>query len=341
MENNKDFRVAADPGLFFKGRPGDPRLGELVATEWPLVGVITRVCVIGAPDDLGVRLNRGRAGAAGGPAAIRRELYKMTPPMDGTYPVDPGLFSDGGDAVVGSSGDAILDSHHNAQRLCEIALNASRAVIALGGGNDYSLPHAKALREVAAATKDATGTIGIISIDPHLDVRERENSLPHSGTPYRDLIEGGTIDPRNLVQFGTRRNRNAANHYLYCRERSVVVREFSELRRQENTRHPDRPAVRLIDAFAQDLERLVSRCDAVMVSIDLDACRGLPGVSAPGAIGFSAEELCEIASTAGRHKKVRLFELVECAPELDPSGMTPRVAAEIAHAFMVSRIPLS
>ncbi|MEY4630602.1 MAG: hypothetical protein RIQ81_722 [Pseudomonadota bacterium] len=324
--------------MYFKGRPGDVRLGEMVATAWPLAGVTTRVCIMGAPDDLGVRLNRGRAGASGGPAGIRRELFKMTPPMDGSFLVDPGVFADAGDALAGND---ILVNHRNAQTLCELALNASRAVVALGGGNDYSAPHARALREVCAARKDAAGTIGIITIDPHLDVRERENNLPHSGTPYRELIESGIIDSRNLVEFGTRKNRNAAPHYAFCKERGVIIREFSELRRQEANWQKDRSGVRVVDAFVQDLERLSSRCDAVMCSIDLDACRGLAGVSAPGATGFAPEELLEMASLAGRHKKVRLFEIVECAPELDSSGMTTRVAAEIVYAFMASQLQLS
>lgn len=335
MENNKDFRRPIDPALLFKGRPGDPRLGELVSTNWPLVGVTTKLCLVGVPDDLGVHLNRGRRGAAGGPAAIRRELYKMTPPMDAgdkSAVIDPGVFSDAGDAVCGPD---IQVNHRNAQTLCELALNASLAVLALGGGNDFSAPHARALREVCAAQKDAAGTIGIITVDPHLDVRERENDLPHSGTPYRDLVEGSVIDPRNLIEFGTRKNRNAAAHYQWARERGIQIREFGELRRAEHQ------GLRMADAFAQDLERLVTRCDAVMVSIDLDSCRGISGVSAPGAIGFSPEELCEMAALAGRHKKVRLFEIVECAPELDPSGMTAKVAAEITRSFMDARFQLA
>ena len=332
MEFKQEFRKSVDPELLFKGRPGDVRLGELVSTTWPLVGVTTRICIVGAPDDLGVQLNRGRRGAAAGPSGIRRELYRMTPPMDKAFEIDPGVFCDAGDSVSGSD---ITANHRHAQSLCELALNASRAVVALGGGNDYSAPHARALREVSAAQKDAAGTIGILTIDPHLDVRERENNLPHSGTAYRDLIDGAVIDPRNLIEFGTRKNRNASSHLVWCRERGVVIRDFSELHRAE------RMGLRIPDAFAQDLERLVARCDAVMVSLDLDACGGLTGVSAPAAIGFSPSDLCEMAAVAGRHKKVRLFEIVECAPDLDPTGMTAKVAAEIVYAFMDSRFPLS
>jgi len=335
MENKQDFRRPVDQALLFKGRPGDPRLGELVSTTWPLVGVTTKVCLFGAPDDLGVHLNRGRRGAAGGPSAIRQELYRMTPPMDSgekSFEIDASVFSDAGDIVAGSE---LARNHRNSQTLCELALNASRSVVALGGGNDYSAPHARALREVSAAQKDAAGTIGIISVDPHLDVRERENGVSHSGTPYRDLIDGSVIDPRNLIEFGTRKNRNAMAHYHWARERGVQIREFGDLRRAE------RNGLRIPDAFGQDLERLLARCDAVMVSIDLDSCRGLAGVSAPGAVGFSPEELCEMAAIAGRHKKVRLFEIVECAPDLDSSAMTAKVAAEITWSFMESRFQLA
>ncbi len=329
MDFVQEFRKSIDPELLFKGRAGDPRLGELVATVWPLTGATPKVCIMGSPDDIGVQLNQGRPGAAGGPSAIRRELYRMTLAMNTAFKVDPGVFCDAGDIIPTSD---ISINHRHAQSLCELALNASRAVIALGGGNDFSAPHAKALREVSASHTEATGTIGIITIDPHLDVRERENNLPHSGTPYRDLIEGCIIDPRNLVEFGTRKNRNAAAHFNWCRERGVVIRDFAELR------HAERTGVRIVDAFALDLERLIARCDAVMVSLDLDACAGLTGVSAPAALGFSPEDLCEMAAISGRHKKVRLFELVECAPHLDPSGMSAKVAAEIIYAFLEQQL---
>lgn len=323
MEIRKN--ISAD--LLFKGRPGDTRLGQIVTPAWPLPPAGARICIAGAPDDTGVVLNRGRPGAAAAPAEIRRELYRMTSPME---VVDDGwaaLIFDAGDVIPA---DDIVETHSRAQFLIESALNAAETVIALGGGNDFSLPHGRALREVVATQPDSTGTIGIISIDPHLDVRPIENGKPHSGSPYRCLIDGAVINPRNLIEFGTRRNRNCSDHYRYCLQNGVSVREFSQL-----------TEAGFLETFTNDLQSLLARCDAVMLSIDLDCCAGIAGVSAPTVIGFTPDQLCQIAKVAAQFKKVRLFELVECAPALDSTGMAPKVAAEIIYSFMSARLQVS
>ena len=61
--------------------PDDRRMGdiilrddELAAREQP-----PAVGLLGVPQDIGVRRNHGRAGAAGGPGAVRKALYRLTP----------------------------------------------------------------------------------------------------------------------------------------------------------------------------------------------------------------------------------------------------------------------
>src|SRR2546426_12634196 len=62
-------------------RPDDARLGEVVE-RWqgePSSLRRGRAVLIGFPQDEGIRRNQGRAGAALGPAEIRRWLYRLTP----------------------------------------------------------------------------------------------------------------------------------------------------------------------------------------------------------------------------------------------------------------------
>ena len=75
--------VQIKPSLLFKGRPGDPRLGEkvkpLTIKELKQARKGT-LAILGAPDDIGVRLNRGRPGALAGPDAAREAFYKFALP---------------------------------------------------------------------------------------------------------------------------------------------------------------------------------------------------------------------------------------------------------------------
>src|SRR5437868_103748 len=65
----------SDPGLLYCGTADDQRLGERVRHGAPSVGV----ALIGYADDRAVVNGRGRAGAAAGPAEVRRFLYRLTP----------------------------------------------------------------------------------------------------------------------------------------------------------------------------------------------------------------------------------------------------------------------
>ena len=61
-----------------RGDPDDLRMGDTIDRgEAP--GSDIRVVLIGCPQDEGVRRNGGRQGAAGGPAAFRTMLARLTP----------------------------------------------------------------------------------------------------------------------------------------------------------------------------------------------------------------------------------------------------------------------
>jgi len=58
--------------------PDDPRVGHLLGRGLGS-GEAPRAVLVGFPTDVGVSRNGGRPGAAEGPGAIRRLLYRLTP----------------------------------------------------------------------------------------------------------------------------------------------------------------------------------------------------------------------------------------------------------------------
>ena len=78
------LRAPIPDTLLFKGRPDDARLGDWIKRIDSIESLSSEnpVVILGCPDNQGVQLNRGRAGAEGGPDSIRKHLYRMTPPMD-------------------------------------------------------------------------------------------------------------------------------------------------------------------------------------------------------------------------------------------------------------------
>lgn len=324
--------IQVSPELFFRGRPGDPRLGEFANTldtkDLNAKRFNRKTIIIqGAPDDTGVLKNRGRAGASGGPDGIRAAFYKMAWPLDPKFEKQIQWFDAGNIPVEAKN---IVATHTHAQNATTQHAQTGATVIALGGGHDFAAPHFLGWAKGIMTSDKKKKTFGLINIDPHLDVRELENNEPHSGTPFRQILDSNMLAGKNFVEFGARDGRNARAHMTYCQKNKVRVRLFEELCTKPN----------MLGPFKLELARLEKTTTDIGLTIDMDSCRELEGVSAAPVIGFSALELCQMAFTAGASKKVGFLELAEVAPALDPTGRAARIAAEVLFWFMRGRINL-
>ena len=309
--------------LLFKGRPGDPRLGEWVLTKEPppapLGDAQNCVFLLGCPDDTGVRLNLGRAGAQLGPQEIRRAFYKMALPGSDSWKLLR-VFDRGNIPIS----DSIEETHQHALEAASDLAALGGTLILLGGGHDFAAPGFLGFAK-GRLKSHPLEKFGLINIDPHLDVRPRENGKPHSGTPFRDILDSGLLEGRHLVQFGCRENRNAESHFEFCQKAGVNLQRLEQLRQNRKS---------IPELFKGTLEALCKKVSRVGVSIDLDSCAEVTGTSAAPAIGFSIRELYEMATIAGTFSQVNYFELAEVAPSLDPTGKTPVAAAEILYSFL-------
>jgi formiminoglutamase len=301
--------------FYFKGRSGDPRLGEWVKKEFPQKSKMKSktpiVSCFGCPDDLGILLNLGRAGAKEGPNTIRKYFYKMPVPYhwNGIFE----LYDTGNISVFGELKKTHLQALSHAS---EISKN-SNVIFVAGGGHDFVAPCFSGFAE------GKKGRLGLINIDPHLDVREKENGEAHSGTGFRVLLDSKIIEGKNLFQFGAKTSRNSTSHWNYCKEKKVNLIPFENIREKKS-----------VELFKTCLSKLQKQTDTIGLSLDMDSCSEAEGVSAPSTIGFSAWELSQFAKAAGANKKVGYFEIAEVSPALDPSHRSARIAAEVFYSFL-------
>lgn len=322
------FRVPPSDELFFRGRPNDPRLGELCRDSSTQSTKGREILYLwGCPDDTGVRKNRGRGGAKLGPDSIRKHFYRMSPPMD--LPWDKYLLlEDKGNLIP-------ADQLKETQSRCEEAVTAltesGATLLALGGGHDFASPNFLGFARGRARLRKKKEKLALINVDPHLDVRELEGGEPNSGTPFRQILESGELDPKRFVEFGARSNRNARSHFEYCRAKGVRLVTWEAISR---SRQP------VIAQFRAELRKLCQGVDTAAVTIDMDACAESEGTSAAPVIGFSARELCAIAEAAGSESRVRFFEIAEVAPALDTTERSSRIAAEMLFHFLRARADL-
>ncbi len=294
--------------LFYRRNdPYDQRLGEIVRPGVAAYGA-AQVVILACPQDIGVRRNRGRPGAAQGPTAIRRWLYRL-----GIAGLTDTTICDLGD--VSTEGD--LETIHDRLRCLAARIIADgKLLISLGGGNDISFPDMAALASVAPSPTLA------INIDTHYDVRADQPA--NSGTPYRQLIEGGFIDPHRYWVFGVQPFANAPAYTAYLRERGATIVELSTARHY---------------GVADTMRTMLATSDAASIGwgFDLDVVQAAeaPGVSAPNPLGMRGDELVALAALAGAEPRTRLIEFSELNPQYDLDDRTARLAAvAIWHALV-------
>ncbi len=310
---------------------------------WPSVGVgrfaasIRRdthtgckVALIGLPDDLGVRLNSGRPGAAEGPTAFRAALARYGTAWDAESELELDVpVVDLGD-ITPAPGDDAAALHRTHARVTEtlLAVHAAGLIpVCIGGGHDLTFPTVRAL---AIARGDHSGPLGGINVDAHLDVRETVGS----GMPFRALIEGGFVDPRKFTVVGAGLFANTREHHQWLTSRGARVLGVESVMEYGASE---------TDTFTRTMRKAAigssTRLGTGFVSIDLDSMDAscAPGVSAMNPMGLSVRQVEQIAREAGEHPAVMHFDLMELSPPNDKppgAGMTARIAALLFLSFI-------
>ena len=94
----------------------------------------------------------------------------------------------------------------------------------MGQSFDFSLTSEQS-RRVSSAR------VGVINIDAHFDVRPLlDGKEPHSGSPFRQLLEDERFDGRNFVEFAAQGNQCSAEHVSYLHSKHANIVWMSQLR---------------------------------------------------------------------------------------------------------------
>lgn len=279
-------------------------------------GATARTAIIGFASDEGVRRNQGRLGAADGPAALRAAL--------GSMPVHAEL-----DVV--DVGDVHVEDRELERAQAEVgalvaqSIRDERRPIVLGGGHEVAYASYLGIAEALGA--EWRGTIGIINLDAHFDLRDADRAT--SGTGFAQM---------------------AASEARLGRRFDYTVVGISEL---ANTRVLFERAAELeadvvldrdcrLDLLASVLERVqgaLDRVDAVYLTIDLDVLPAsvAPGVSAPAALGVDPNVIEAIVRAVAGSPKLLAADLAELNPRLDLDSRTARIGARFAAILATER----
>ncbi|MEO0390947.1 MAG: agmatinase [Pseudomonadota bacterium] len=268
------------------------------------------VAILGAPFDAGTQW---RSGARFGPRAVREASTLFSFGHAGAYDHEDDAIYLPGTVRIVDMGDADIihtdteGSHANIETGVRAALAAGALPVTIGGDHSVNIPCIRAM--------DSAGPIHILQIDAHLDFVDERHGVRHGhGNPMRRAAEQPYVS--GLTQIGIRNVSSTAREgYEDARARGSDILSVREAR----ALGPLATAARLPEGAK------------VYITIDIDAfCPSIaPGTGTPSHGGFLYYDVLELLQEVARRHEIVGIDLVEVAPDYDPTGSTAILAAQV------------
>jgi guanidinopropionase len=263
------------------------------------------IAAIGVPMDLGVS---NRPGARFGPRAVR--TIERIGPYHPTFRGIPQATVRAADV-----GDVPFRSRYSLENSLEDIEEyytelRGQGVLPLSVGGDHSItyPILKALG------KDRP--LGLVHIDAHCDTMGAyDGSKFHHGGPFRLAALDGALDPERTIQIGIRGASNMYWEFSHAAGMTVVYME---------------------DFMAAGVAAVAERARAVVgdgpvyISVDVDGFDPAfaPGTGTPEVGGLTPREGLALLRALGGLNVIGA-DVVEVAPEYDPTTNTVQLAAQL------------
>ena len=268
------------------------------------------VAILGAPFDFGTQW---RSGARFGPRGVREASTLFSFGHAGAYDHEDEATYLPGTVRIVDMGDADIvhtdteKSHANIETGVRAALAAKALPVTIGGDHSINIPCIRAF--------DDQGDIHILQIDAHLDFVDERHGVRHGhGNPMRRAAEQPYVT--GLTQVGIRNVSSTAREgYADARKMGSDILSV----RQARALGPEAVAARIPDKAR------------VYITIDIDAfCPSIaPGTGTPSHGGFLYYDVLELLKNVSEHHEIVGIDLVEVAPDYDPTGSTSILAAQI------------
>jgi len=277
---------------------GWPNLSELLvgASEDAAVGLV------GAPLAAG-SVTPGRCDLA--PQLLRQTLRRI-----GRYDVETRReiatqIADHGDVEL--AGLSIEDATPLLRDAVVASIAAHALTLLAGGNNAVTRPAVLALGDIAK--------VGLITLDAHFDMRDLGSGLSN-GNPVRALINDG-LPGANIAQIGLAPFANSRAMHEDALAAGNLVITVGEVRSAGIDRAIER-------AFEH-----VRHCDALVVDCDIDVIdrAQMPGAPGARAGGMAAHDFFAAVRRLASDPRVRVMDLTEWDPSLDPTDLSALTAA--------------
>ena len=287
------------------------------------------VAIMGAHTDMGL----GSRGASRGPAAFREARFEYV--SWGAYSMAHmgTLVNPFADLTMVDYGDAPVDpfsterSVHEIRRyvrdIASVKLkNGDHTIpIIIGGDHSLSYPNIAGVTDVYGK-----GNVGVIHFDAHYDATQMMGHLITHGAWVKRLIKEGFVPGKNYIQVGLRGYYPDQESFEWMRDEGFRYHPMAEVERRGWE-----PVMEDIIQEAKDGP------EYLFVSFDIDVLDPafVPGTGTPEPGGLTPREVFPIVRRLCAESNVVGFDLVEFAPERDPTYVSGLIANRIVRQCLV------
>ncbi|MEK3978799.1 agmatinase [Psychrobacillus sp. FSL K6-2836] len=249
-----------------------------------------------------------RPGSRFGPGRIREAsigLEEYSPYLD--RELDDVNYFDAGDIPL-PFGNAEKSLDLIADFIRQLLLSG-KIPVGMGGEHLVSWP-------VMKTVADNYDNLAIIHMDAHTDLREEYEGEPLShSTPIRKIAE--YIGPKNVYSFGIRSGMK--EEFDWAKENGMQIHKFE-----------------VLEPLKKVLPTLEGRPVYVTIDIDVLDPAHAPGTGTVDCGGITSRELlASIHAIANSGVNVVGFDLVEVAPNYDPSEQTVNTASKLLREMIL------
>ncbi|WP_203557458.1 agmatinase family protein [Bacillus sp. B15-48] len=329
LKRSLEFGLSAAPSIgdrtisTFTREPRPAYAGIPTFLRTPFLEDVRRVgeydvAFIGVPFDIGTTF---RAGARYGPEAMRRisKLYTSYSYEKGVDLKESLKMCDVGDVFTIANIEKSFDQIYKA---VSHVFSQGTLPVMLGGDHAIGYPCLRAIAD------NVDGKVGIIHMDRHLDLQEKDMDERMHTTPWFHATNIPNAPPSNLVQVGIGGWQVPREAVKNVRKFNTTVITIDDIERLG------------IEKVAEiSLERAWKGAKAVYLSVDIDSFDSgfVPGTGWPEPGGYLPREGLKFLDIVAR-EGICGMELVEVSPPYDVSDQTAllgtRIIADVLAAMV-------
>ncbi|QHI71434.1 agmatinase [Aminipila terrae] len=252
--------------------------------------------IFGIPFDKGVSY---RAGASKGPSVLRENTFCSTPYTEQFESFARLNVHDAGD-FKGNNRDELFEEITD--YVCHLVKN-NIFFTAVGGDHSVTIPIE------AGIDRALDEQFGIIHIDAHFDLCDTLNG---------DFLSHGSVERRALDL----KNISGTDNLYFVGIRSIEPDEFAFKEKNHiNVQSAFNCHKLSIEKVAEDVVAKMSKFNKVYITLDIDCLDPAfaAGTGTPQFGGLYSRQLLELLDILFNKLNIIAFDVVEVAPELDPS----------------------